>query len=78
MLSTWSGRDPVSGVIGDFLSDFDPLSTSFGYVPSQFGSRSGRIRSVGRLMTLDAFETDNDFRVIVEVLFFKRHSTSQK
>ena len=66
MLSTW--RDPVRSVFEDFSSDiFDPFTTSFGtdLLP---GWNRGNVRrpTLPRLLNVDAFETENEFRVIVE------------
>lgn len=64
MLSTW--RDPLR-VFDDFSTGlFDPFDTSFG--TDRLGRRraTSRLEST-RLVHLDAFETDNEFKVIAEV-----------
>lgn len=72
MLSTF--RDPVRTVFDDwagidpwgFGTELLPLSTGGGLGAGTSGGR-GRVRTSGRLMTLDAFEDQNEFKVICEV-----------
>jgi hypothetical protein len=70
MLSTW--RDPFRSVVDDWVSDpfatdFLPLSTV-----ANLGRNTGHQRSTaGRLMTLDAFEDQNNFSVVCEVLYLE-------
>jgi HSP20 family molecular chaperone IbpA len=62
-------RDPFRGVVDEFLTaDVDPwLSSNVGYWPTQnVGGRTQR-RSIGKLMTIDAFETDQEFKIMCEV-----------
>ncbi len=60
----WTGIDPWS-----FGSDIMPLSGGLG--TNTVGGR-GRVKTGGRLMTLDAFEDQNEFKVIVEVRRWNR------
>lgn len=70
MLSTF--RDPIRSVFDDWTgvdpwgvgTDLLPLSTG-GLGSGTAGGR--RVRATGRLMTLDAYEDQNEFKVICEV-----------
>lgn len=62
MLSTY--RDPFNTILGDVL-DFDPLAGA-GFMP-QLTRGVNRSRQVGKMMNLEAFETENEFKVICEV-----------
>jgi HSP20 family molecular chaperone IbpA len=67
MLSTW--RDPMRSVFEDLTSDvFDPFSTSFGTDLLPGWNRGGNMRrsNLPRLINVDAFEADNEFRVVAE------------
>lgn len=61
-------RDPLLQMTSDIM---DPFSTSFGADTSGWNTggwnRGRRLSANLRLMNMDAFETDNEFRVIVEV-----------
>lgn len=61
-----SFRDPVSSMLGDFFGDYDPTLTTTANLP--FRGRQDRSSIVaGRLLTLDAWETDTEFWVRCEV-----------
>jgi HSP20 family molecular chaperone IbpA len=71
-MSLMSFRDPLlTGVLSDVVDPFD-LSNELLPMTTSGGSRNrGTRRDLGRLMNIDAFETDLEFKVICEVSEFE-------
>jgi len=61
MLSTY--RDPVNSIFGDFFGDYDPMLTT-NVLPMR--TRQDRSMLQGRLLAVDAWETDSNFVVRCE------------
>ncbi len=70
-MSLLSGyRDPFRSVIGDVWTDTDPFSgfgVTTGLLPSSTNLRQNRGVQLGRMICCNAFELDNEFKVICEV-----------
>ncbi len=66
------GRDPVRTAMDEFWGDIDPWGNTSLFYPSATSGSSGgggrqQRRPTNRLMSMDAFETDSEFKVVVEV-----------